>query len=173
MTCFEDCDAHRSDLAGGGHVSSPTVNNKQFRRGKQGQTAGHRLEGQYLLLTRIKVASLYRLLRKPRLISDSNPPELCFQEWPEIFLCAAEAEAADHSQENVAQEDVLKIGDNVEHQASAKSFDFKQMYNECFVSAFAEDLNSLREAETNSQLIRHVIEATSSAFKPSDWQTSL
>ena len=51
--------------------------------------------------------------------------------------------------------------------------DFKQQYNECFVNAFAEDLDSLREAGANSKLILHCIEATSKAFVPSEWHSSL
>ena len=46
---------------------------------------------------------------------------------------------------------------------------YKQLYTECFVNAFAEDLESLRVAGANSELILHTIEATSKVFRTSDW----
>ena len=48
---------------------------------------------------------------------------------------------------------------------------YKQLYNECFLNVFAEDLDTLREAGASSKLILFTIEATSKAFKPSDWRT--
>lgn len=47
--------------------------------------------------------------------------------------------------------------------------DFEKSYNECFVEAFAEDLEILREAGGNSKLVLFSLEATRNAFSPLDW----
>lgn len=60
----------------------------------------------------------------------------------------------------------LHVGTNASEQEK-----FEQGYSECFIKAFAEDLESLREAGGNSKLILYSLEATRQAFRPSEWQT--
>ena len=92
------------------------------------------------------------------------------QKAPKVLVAVAEREEVVSDLEDVNGNIALRSVDKLQHGDHQDSASYKELYNECFVSAFAEDLDTLREAGANGKLVLNTIVATSKAFLPSDWQ---